>query len=698
MNLTGRLGLDDDHGALHDAARGWLERHVPREVPRAWLDGGEGPVPELPDEWRTLAADFDLLTAGVVVEELGRACVPGPAVPTIAAVAAVSRLGGTPPDGRAAVAWGVDPLVLDPGDLVSGTVPAVPAGALADWYLLPVAGHRWAVVEGSAAATTPRPSTDETRPVADVTVDRAPAVQLLDSWPGWVESIATRLWCAEAVGGAAWCVDTAASYATVREQFGQPIGRFQAVKHRCADLLCTLERARAATWDALRCAPEDDDEDLLVAAVAAALAPEAYATAAKGCLQVLGGIGFTWEHDIHLHLKRSLATRALLGGAAHHRATVVRLAKANVRRTSSVDLPADDDRAAATRAEARALTADLRDRPKSEWRRALADGGWIAPHWPAPWGRDASPLEQLVIDGELAAAGVRRPHLQVGAWVLPTIIGHGTVEQQERWVGPTLRGELKWCQLFSEPGAGSDLASLSTKASRTDGGWLLTGQKVWTSMAKESDVGLCLARTDATVPRHEGITAFVVDMAAEGIELRPLRELTGHAMFNEVFLSDVFVADDAVIGAVGGGWAAARTTLANERVSMADGSSFGLGLEMVLGAVDGDDAVTVDEVGALLVEAQALSMLGIRTTLRALAGSTTPGPEASVRKLLSVEHEQRTQEVGLALLGRAGVANDGDAASWLYGFLANRCLTIAGGTSEIQRNIIGERLLGLPRD
>ena len=149
--MTGRLGLGDDHAALHDAARGWLERHVPREVPRAWLDGGDGPVPALPTEWRTLAADFDLLTAGVVVEELGRACVPGPAVPTIAAVAAVARLGGAAPDGHAAIDWGVEPLAIDPGDLVSGTVPAVPAGAFADWYLLPVAGHRWAIVERSAA-------------------------------------------------------------------------------------------------------------------------------------------------------------------------------------------------------------------------------------------------------------------------------------------------------------------------------------------------------------------------------------------------------------------------------------------------------------------------------------------------------------------------------------------------------------------
>ena len=696
MNV-GRLGIGDDHDALHVAARRWTDNHVPREVPRAWLDGGPAPVPELPAEWRTLGADFDLLTAGVVVEELGRACAPGPALPTMAAVAAVHRLGGDAPDGAAAVAWGVEPLAVDPGDLVTGTVAAVPGADLADWLLVPVAGLRWAIVDAAAATRTARPSTDQTRPVADIALDRVPAAAVLDAWPGWVESIVTRLWCAEAVGGAAWCVETAAAYAAVREQFGQPIGRFQAVKHRCADMLCALERARAATWDALRC-EADDDEELLVTAVAAALAPEGYATAAKSCIQVLGGVGFTWEHDVHLHLKRAVSTRALLGPTGPHRGTAVRLARAGVRRSATVDLPADDDRAAATRAEVAALVADLQQRPRSEWRAQLADGGWVAPHWPRPWGRDASPLEQLVIDAELKGAGVRRPHLQVGAWVLPTLISHGTPEQQERWIGPTLRGELAWCQLFSEPGAGSDLASLSTKASRTDGGWLLSGQKVWTSMAAEADLGLCLARTDATAPRHEGISAFVVDMRTDGIELRPLRELTGHAMFNEVFLSDVFVPDDAVVGAVGAGWAAARTTLANERVSMADGSSFGLGLEMVLGLVDPDDAVATDEVGALLVEAQALAVLGVRTTLRALEGSTSPGPEASVRKLLSVEHDQRTQEVGLQLLGRAAVANDDEAATWLYGFLANRCLTIAGGTSEIQRNIIAERLLGLPRD
>jgi alkylation response protein AidB-like acyl-CoA dehydrogenase len=160
----------------------------------------------------------------------------------------------------------------------------------------------------------------------------------------------------------------------------------------------------------------------------------------------------------------------------------------------------------------------------------------------------------------------------------------------------------------------------------------------------------------------------------------------------------VFVPDDCVVGAPGSGWNAARTTLANERVSMADGSSFGLGLEMVLGLVPEDDDVAADEVGALAVEAHALAVLGVRSTLRALGASTEPGPEASVRKLLAVEHEQRVQEVGLLLHGASAAANDGDAASWLYGFLANRCLSIAGGTSEVQRNVIAERLLGLPRD
>jgi alkylation response protein AidB-like acyl-CoA dehydrogenase len=207
------------------------------------------------------------------------------------------------------------------------------------------------------------------------------------------------------------------------------------------------------------------------------------------------------------------------------------------------------------------------------------------------------------------------------------------------------------------------------------------------------------------VDKHDGITCFVVDMKAEGVDVRPLRELTGVAMFNEVFLTDVFVPDEDVVGVPGDGWRAARTTLGNERVSMSRGSSFGLGEEALLGLLDGDDPAdptATDEVGRLLVEAQALAVMGLRLTLRALDGASArtaePGPEASVRKLLVAEHDQKVQEAGWSLLGRSGAATDGPAATWIGGYLANRCLTIAGGTSEIQRNVIAERLLGLPRD
>jgi alkylation response protein AidB-like acyl-CoA dehydrogenase len=415
-------------------------------------------------------------------------------------------------------------------------------------------------------------------------------------------------------------------------------------------------------------------------------------------VQVLGGIGFTWEHDAHLYLKRAMSVRQLVGGAPVWRRALVTTVAAGGRRHLSVDLPAD---AEAFRTEVRAFVDRVVGVDRAEQRRLLVDGGWFVPHWPAPWGRDASPLEQLVIDQELRVARIRRPNLAIGAWAAPTIVAHGTEEQQERWVRPTLYGDLTWCQLFSEPGAGSDLAALSTKAVRTDGGWLLSGQKVWTSLAREADWGICLARTNADAPKHLGITYFLVDMRSAGLDIRPLRELTGQAMFNEVFLNDVFVPDDCVVGDVDGGWPLARTTLANERVAMADGSSFGGGVEALLALASArgstDDAVTGDRIGALLAEAQTVALLGLRTTLRVLSGAK-PGAESSVRKLLSVEHDQRVQELGVELLGPEGATLDGPAAQWNFGFLANRCLTIAGGTSEVQRNVIAERLLGLPRD
>ncbi len=297
-----------------------------------------------------------------------------------------------------------------------------------------------------------------------------------------------------------------------------------------------------------------------------------------------------------------------------------------------------------------------------------------------------------------------RPHLAVGAWALPTIIAHGTDAQQERWVRPTLLGQLSWCQLFSEPGAGSDLAALSTRAERIEGGYVLNGQKVWTSLAQTADFGICLARTDPDAPKHAGITYFIVDMHTEGLDIRPLRELTGAAMFNEVFFNDVFVPDDCVIGTPGDGWRIGRTTLANERVSMSSGASFGNGVESLIRTMarraergDAAPASLQERLGHLIAEAQSVALLGHRSTLRTLSG-VDPGSGSSVRKLLGVEHEQRVQEMGMALYGADGAVLDGKAQRWEEGFLSTRCLTIAGGTSEVQRNVIAERILGQPRD
>lgn len=324
-------------------------------------------------------------------------------------------------------------------------------------------------------------------------------------------------------------------------------------------------------------------------------------------------------------------------------------------------------------------------------RAKLADTGFMAPHWPRPHGLDATPAQQLMIDDELRAAGVSRPDLVIGWWAAPTILEHGTDEQRERFVGPTLRGDITWCQLFSEPGAGSDLASLRTKAERVPGGWRLTGQKVWTSLAREADWAICLARTDPAAPKHRGITYFLVDMRAEGLDVRPLREITGDAVFNEVFLDGVFVPDDCVVGELNGGWRLARTTLSNERVAMSGGSSLGDEVERVLGTSPAE--VHWERVGELVAQGLAVSLLDLRSTLRRLGGSD-PGAESSVRKLVGVRHRQSVAEAALDLLGPAGAVTG--AAS--HEFLLTRCLSIAGGTTQVLLTLAAERLLGLPRE
>jgi len=278
-------------------------------------------------------------------------------------------------------------------------------------------------------------------------------------------------------------------------------------------------------------------------------------------------------------LRRAMAMRSLAGEPSVWRTRAARCALAGDRRALSVDLGPD---AEALRTELQAFLAEVGDLEPYEQRRRVADAGYLTPTWPAPWGRAARAVEQMVIDQEFRAARVPRPSIVIGAWALPPVIMYGTEEQQQRWIPATLYGDITWCQLFSEPGAGSDLAALATRATRVEGGWFLNGQKVWTSMAKQADWGILLARTNPDAPKHDGISCFMLDMHTPGIDIRPLRELTGDAFFNEVFFDDVFLPDDCLVGAEHDGWRAARTTLANERVSMASGSSFGGGVENLL--------------------------------------------------------------------------------------------------------------------
>jgi alkylation response protein AidB-like acyl-CoA dehydrogenase len=368
------------------------------------------------------------------------------------------------------------------------------------------------------------------------------------------------------------------------------------------------------------------------------------------------------------------------------------------------ELPPDDD---PRRLEVRAWLAE-HPRPSG---RELADAGWVVPHWPTPWGRDADPLTQLLVDEELAAAGVSRPTNPIGiGWAGPTLLHAGTPEQQTRYLPRLLSGEDIWCQLFSEPGAGSDLAGLTTRAVRDGDSWVVTGQKVWTSLAHVSRYGILLARTDPEAPKHAGISYFVCPMDLPGIEVRPLVEMTGEHLFNEVFLDEVRLPADALVGPEHGGWALAKVTLANERVSLSSGGAlWGRGpsaedlLDLVRRRGGATDPLLRQRLARLWADATVLRLIRLRTLSSAVRGEP-PGPEASVRKLLADEHGQEVMGLAKDLMGAAGMLGQAgplgapDEHGWSYGYLFAPALTIGGGTTQVQRNILAERVLGLPHD
>ncbi|MGV9314408.1 acyl-CoA dehydrogenase [Streptomyces sp. NPDC003691] len=734
------IGITREHQELARSVRNWLARAVPPEEIRKALDA---PLPEhqpgRPAYWDGAAAQGllgihlpeehgggggTLLDLAVALEETGAGLLPGP-YPGHALTAEVLRRSGRH-DLVAALAGGrrVAAAALGPGGLtavrepggglvVDGTAPPVLGGGHADLLLIAARtaeGTVWAAADADAFTVRVHPCADPVRPTAEVTATavRVPASRIAGpaaADPGLVRDLGAVLLAAEACGVAARALATAVEHAKTREQFGSPIGRFQAVKHLCAEMLLGLEQARALTWDAATAAgetgppapgPEPYPGRALTAAFAAAAALDAAYTCAKDCIQILGGTGFTWEHDAHLLLRRAVVARQLAGTPDDLLPHAARLAAAGARRELRTELP---PAAARHRRRVRTAIAAARGLDPAAARRALAPSGLAAPHLPPPYGLGAGPVEQLAVQRELADAGVRLSGLSVAAWVVPSLIAHGTPEQQERLVPGTLAGRLRWCQLFSEPGAGSDLAALTTRAEHLpDGRWRVTGQKVWTSAAHKADLGILLARTDPGSTRHRGLTYFVVDLrACEGVTVRPLREITGDSVFNEVWFDGTLLPADSVVGETGDGWRVARNTLGNERVHMADQTGFDSGLEALLAAVPGPDGARRARVGALAAEAHALGCLALRTTLRQVSG-LEPGPGASVRKLVQTRHQQRTAELRLELLGPAGAVCEGAGEGAVRELLLSRCLTIAGGTTQIQLNVVAERILGLPRD
>jgi alkylation response protein AidB-like acyl-CoA dehydrogenase len=714
------IAISDVHRDLESVARAALEKFGARGETRRLLDADEETMPPF---WQDLVdlgwlglhlpTEFDGGGSGlpelvVVVQEFGRSVAPGPYVPTVITSATIAMAGTAAQrssllpsfsDGTRTAGLGLGGNLELRSGVLEGDAGVVLGAGLANTFLLTV-GDDIAIVDRDTPGLTVSISGNLDGGRRSGTIElKGVAVrdgQIVAGGARVFRCVARTLLAAEATGGAQECVDRATEYAKQRQQFGRTIGTFQAVKHHCANMLVASELATAAVWDAARAAGGTPDQFELASAVAAVQAIPAFLKNAQLNIQIHGGIGFTWEHDGHILLRRAATIAALVDvdGAA---ADVAAVRAAGTVRQLGLDLPPE---AEALRPTVTAVAEEIAALPEDRQRSRLIETGYALPHWPKPWGRAAGALEQLVIDEEFAKAKINRPQYGITGWVILTLIQHGTPDQIERWVKPALEGEMVWCQLFSEPDAGSDAAAIRTKATRVDGGFLITGQKVWTSGAQYCHRGLATVRTNPDAPKHNGVTTVVIDMHAPGVEVRPLREASGASMFNEVFFNDVFVPDDDVVGHVDSGWTVARSTLGNERISIGSGGG-GPGRAIDLLAlleshgrhVPGAAAL----VGAQLAEEQTLKVLNLRTAERAVAGGE-PGPEGNVTKLVGAEHMQRSADLGLALLGPGVATLDGPGFTIGQTLIFSRAMTIAGGTSEITRNQIGERILGLPRD
>ncbi len=638
-----------------------------------------------------------------------------------------------------------------------GSVELVPDGAIAQWAVVlatDACGRLlWVVSDLSHGVVRGLLATlDPSKPFAAWTFEATPA-EPLDSVPdalrllARVRDRAAVLLAFEQLGAADAALEMAAAFARERRAFGRTIGSYQGIKHKLADLYNGNQLARVhcyyGAWAlAADAATAEGAPELAAAAAAARVSSgEAATQAAHEGLHVHGGMGFTWAMDCHLFLRRARQQAVLLGhGDAWREQLAVELerrvaasgavaAVRPARAAGSMDFD-DSPEEAAFRAECRAWL-DAHAKPKSggeilyrpeasgeqrmadarAWQARKAVAGFGAITWPkALGGRGGTPVQELIWRQEESRYDVPTGTFAVSlGMVMPAVLAHASDEVRARHVGPALTGEHLWCQLLSEPGAGSDLGMVRTRAERcTDGrdGWLLNGQKVWTSLAQFAQYGLVLARTNPGVPKFDGLTSFFIDMQSPGVTVRPIRQPSGEADFNEVFLEDVFVPDAQRVGAEGAGWKVTLTGLMSERVSF--GGVLPADLWRTLARLmletpfQNGPALRDGRFRERLVEfylmAQGIWLLQCRA-LTALGKGRAPGPEMSGVKNLVAQAAQTFARIAIDLQGPKGVlsgaSRGGDAAMIERLWFGAAGMRIAGGTDEIVKNSIGERVLGL---
>lgn len=738
------LGLSPEQQELSAAVGQFSARHAPIAATRDTFD--DLAAGRRPAWWEALVGNGfhavhlpeslggqggGLIDAACVIEASGKALLPGPLLPTVAA-GAVALLADATPAAEALLrdlAAGTTAAAVLPGDgdfsarpdggewLVTGA-SEVTAGVCAARTVLVAARDEdgavvWVVVdtEKPTASTEAVKGTDL---VADAGVLRLDAYRAAGSEvltgidPDRARCVTLGLLASAMAGIVQWCVEAVTAHLRIREQFGKVIGTFQALQHNAAMLLVNSELATAAAWDAVRAADEPLDQHRMAAAGAAVIAISPVPDLVLDALTMFGAIGFTWEHDLHLYWRRAISLAASIGPANRWARHLGQLTCAR-QRDMSVDLGDAEsefrswvaetlDAAMQLRNNQPAPHGDYPDQASGPQRTLLADAGLIAPHWPAPWGVDAGPLKQLIIDEEFAKRpALVRPSLNIAEWILPSVLAAAPQDLQEKLIPPTQRGEIHWCQLFSEPGAGSDLASLATRATKVDGGWRINGHKIWTSLAQYADLGALLARTDPEAGKHRGIGYFILDMRSPGIEIQPIKTATGQAHFNEVFLDDVFVPDAMLLGAPNDGWNLAIATMAEERSAISGYVKFDRAAALRRVAAepgpDRDDALRA--LGELDAYANAIKALGVRETIRLLDGQPS-GPASSIAKVAMNELLRRTFEATLLLTGRTAMVADADP-DVVERYLHLPAELIGGGTREIQLNIIAQLILGLPR-